>query len=96
MLARAPRDRLAYRFHARDLNLIMAPSRPGASVRFRVTVNGRSTGDLRGSDVDGDGLGTLDAPRLYQLVRQRSPIEERLFEIEFFGPGAEVFAFSFG
>lgn len=33
---------------------------------------------------------------MYQLIRQRGPTEQRLFEIEFLDPGAEIFAFTFG
>jgi thiol-disulfide isomerase/thioredoxin len=88
--------RVAYRFHARDLNLVMGPAARRASVRFRVLINGRPPGTAHGSDVDADGNGTLAEPRLYQLIRQPKPIADRQFEIEFLDPGAEVFSFTFG
>jgi thiol-disulfide isomerase/thioredoxin len=88
--------RIAYRFHARDLHLVMGPTAPGASVRFRVMVDGRPPGVAHGVDVDEQGYGTVTEQRLYQLIRQPNPIVDRQFEIEFLGPGVEAFAFTFG
>ena len=88
--------RLAYRFHARDLHLVMAPAARGASVRFRVLIDGRPPGPAHGSDVDDQGNGTVSEQRLYQLIRQPKPIADRQFEIEFLDPGVEAFAFTFG
>jgi len=88
--------RIAYRFHARDLHLILGPAARGTSVRFRVFLDGQPAGAARGSDVDGRGDGTVAEQRLYQLVRQSGPVDERLFEIEFLDPGVEAFAFTFG
>jgi thiol-disulfide isomerase/thioredoxin len=88
--------RLAFRFHARDLNLVMGPLTRGASIPFRVTLDGRSAGDVHGSDLTPDGSGILDAQRTYQLIRQPGPIEERTFEIEYLEPGAEAYCFTFG
>jgi hypothetical protein len=88
--------RIAYRFHARDLHLIMGPSeRPGA-VAFRVLIDGRPPGASHGTDVDDQGNGTITEQRLYQLIRQAGPIADRQFEIEFLDTGAEAFAFTFG
>jgi thiol-disulfide isomerase/thioredoxin len=87
--------RIAYRFHARDLHLVMGPSRDGA-VRFRVLIDGRPPGSAHGIDVDEQGNGTVVDQRLYQLIRQPGPIVERTFEIEFFDPGIEAFSFTFG
>jgi hypothetical protein len=92
----APRGKLAYRFHARDLHLILAPPAPGIAVRFRVTIDGRPPGAAHGLDVDDQGNGTVTNPRMYQLIRQPTPIGDRLFQIEFLGPGVEAFAFTFG
>jgi len=86
---------VAYRFHARDLHLIMAPSTRGP-IRFRVTLDGRPPGSNRGVDVDGEGWGRLDAPRMYQLIRQTGPIRDRTFEIKFLEPGARAYDFTFG
>ena len=88
--------RIAYRFHARDLHLVMGPAAPATSVRFRVLIDGQPPGAAHGIDVDEQGNGTATQQRLYQLIRQPKPIADRQFEIEFLGPGAEVFAFTFG
>jgi thiol-disulfide isomerase/thioredoxin len=88
--------RIAYRFHARDVHLVMGPSARGSPVRFRVLLDGRPPGAARGGDVDEQGYGTLTEPRLYQLVRQPKPIADRQFEIEFLEPGVEAYAFTFG
>ncbi len=88
--------RIVYRFHARDLHLVMGPATRGASVRFRVLIDGKPPGDARGVDVDAQGYGTLDQQRMYQLIRQQRPIGDRLFEIEFMEAGVEAFAFTFG
>jgi thiol-disulfide isomerase/thioredoxin len=92
----APNGRVAYRFHARDVHLVMGPAAPGTSVRFRVLIDGQPPGPAHGIDVDEQGYGILAEQRLHQLIRQPKPIVDRLFEIEFLGPGAEVFAFTFG
>ena len=91
-----PSGRIAYRFHARDLHLVMGPAAPGTSVRFRVLIDGKPPGAAHGTDVDEQGDGTLTEQRLYQLIRQPTPIVDRQFEIEFLDPGVEVFAFTFG
>jgi thiol-disulfide isomerase/thioredoxin len=88
--------RIVYRFHARDVNLIMGPSARGSSIRFRVFVDGRPPGAAHGVDIDEQGNGTVTEPRMYQLVRHPKPIVDRRFEIEFLGSGAEAFAFTFG
>jgi thiol-disulfide isomerase/thioredoxin len=88
--------RIAYRFHARDLHLVMGPAARGTSVRFRVLIDGQPPGAAHGIDVDDQGNGTVNEQRLYQLIRQSKPIAERQFEIEFLSPGVEVFAFTFG
>jgi thiol-disulfide isomerase/thioredoxin len=91
-----PNGRIAYRFHARDLHLVMGPAARGASVRFRVLIDGQPPGAAHGVDVDGQGNGTVTEQRLHQLIRQPKPIADRQFEIEFLDPGVEVFAFTFG
>lgn len=88
--------RIAYRFHARDLHLVMGPASRGASPRFRVSVDGIPPGEAHGVDVDSDGNGAVREPRMYQLVRQRTPISDRQFEIEFLDSGVEAFSFTFG
>jgi thiol-disulfide isomerase/thioredoxin len=88
--------RIACRFHARDLHLVMRPPAHGRSVRFRVLIDGRPPGAAHGIDVDDAGNGTVVEPRLYQLIRQPRPIADRRFEIEFLDPGVQAFAFTFG
>jgi thiol-disulfide isomerase/thioredoxin len=87
---------IAYRFHARDLNLVLAPPAVGGEVPFRVRLDGEEPGDARGVDVDEGGQGTLVDPRMYQLVRQRGEIAERTFEITFLEAGARAYVFTFG
>ena len=88
--------RIAYRFHARDLHLVMGPAARGTFVRFRVLIDGQPPGAAHGIDVDDQGKGTVTEQRLYQLIRQPKPIADRRFEIEFLDPGVEAFAFTFG
>jgi Thioredoxin like C-terminal domain len=88
--------RIAYRFHARDVHLVMGPAAPGTAVRFRVRLDGQAPATAHGVDIDDQGSGTVSQQRLYQLIRQPNPIADRLFEIEFLDPGVEAFAFTFG
>jgi thiol-disulfide isomerase/thioredoxin len=88
--------RIAYRFHARDLHLVMGPAERGTSIPFRVRVDGEAPDDAHGVDVDDDGSGKVTQQRLYQLVRQRGPVRERTFEITFLAPGVAAYAFTFG
>jgi thiol-disulfide isomerase/thioredoxin len=92
----AAHDRIAYRFHARDLHLILVPPAGAPSARFRVLLDGRPPGDAHGLDVDGHGDGVVAEPRLYQLIRQSGHIAERQFEIEFLDPGVAALCFTFG
>jgi len=91
-----PNGSISYRFHARDLHLVMGPAAPGTSVRFRVRIDGEPPAAAHGIDVDEQGGGAVTEQRLYQLIRQPKPIVDRQFEIEFLGSGVEVFAFTFG
>ena len=88
--------RIAFRFHARDLNLVMGPKARETSVRFRIFIDGQAPDEACGSDVDEQGHGTVSDQRLYQLIRQPGPIADRQFEIEFLDAGVEAFAFTFG
>ena len=88
--------RIAFQFQARDVNLVMGPSRRGHSVPFRVRLDGQAPGSAHGFDVDEGGNGTLADQRLHQLIRQPGSIEERRFEIEFLDAGAEAYCFTFG
>jgi thiol-disulfide isomerase/thioredoxin len=88
--------RLACRFHARDVHLVMGPARRQSPVRFRVSIDGQPPGPARGLDADAEGNGTVVDQRLYQLIRQPPPIVDRTFEIEFLDAGVETYAFTFG
>jgi thiol-disulfide isomerase/thioredoxin len=92
----APNGQIAYRFHARDLHLIMGASAPATSAHFRVTIDGERPGAAHGVDVDGQGYGTVTQQRLYQLIRQPQPIIDRQFQIQFLDPGVEAYDFTFG
>jgi thiol-disulfide isomerase/thioredoxin len=87
---------IAYRFHARDLHLVMAPPSGGQPVRFRVKLDGASPGDDHGIDVDANGMGTVKEPRLHQLIRQTHPVRDRTLEIEFLDLGVLAYVFTFG
>jgi thiol-disulfide isomerase/thioredoxin len=88
--------RIAYRFHARDVHLVMGRSTKEAPVRFRLLIDGQPPGEAHGLDVNAEGYGTVTEQRLYQLIRQSGPVNDRQVEIEFFGSGVEAFAFTFG
>lgn len=92
----SPGGRIALRFHARDLHLVLGPGAPGAPVRFRVLIDGKAPMEHHGSDVGSDGSGTVTSYRLYQLLRQHPPVVDRLFEIEFEDPGVRAYVFTFG
>jgi thiol-disulfide isomerase/thioredoxin len=87
---------IAYRFQARDLNLVLAPPASGAPVRFAVKLDGQPPGDAHGLDVDESGEGAVAEPRMYQLVRQRGAVAQRDFEITFLDPGVRAYVFTFG
>jgi thiol-disulfide isomerase/thioredoxin len=87
--------RIAFRFHARDVHLVMRPQ-AGTSVPFRVLIDGEPPGDAHGLDVDEQGHGTLVQPRLYQLIRERGSVTDRTLEITFLAPGVEAYVFTFG
>jgi len=88
--------RIAFAFHARDLNLVMGPGEQDRPVRFNLRIDGQEPGAGHGVDVDEHGRGTITAPRMYQLVRQTGPVADRTCEIEFLDAGAETFVFTFG
>ena len=87
---------ISFRFHARDVHLVMGPQERGTAVPFRVLLDGDAPGSAHGLDVDEDGHGAVTQQRLYQLIRQEGPIDDRTFEITFLAPGVEAYAFTFG
>jgi thiol-disulfide isomerase/thioredoxin len=88
--------KVVFRFHSRDLHLIMANAKDAKPVRFIVRLNGAAPGENCGVDTRPDGSGEIREPRLYQLIRQKGPIVDRTFEIEFLDPGLHVVDFTFG
>jgi Thioredoxin like C-terminal domain len=96
IVANQANGRIAYRFHARDLHLVMGPATRGTFVRFRVLIDGRRRVLLTEIDVDDQGNGAVSQTRLCQLIRQPEPIADHEFEIEFLDSGVEAFAFTFG
>jgi thiol-disulfide isomerase/thioredoxin len=92
----APGGTIAHRFHARDLHLVMAPAPDNRPARFRVLLDGDPPGAAHGVDIDSDGEGTVTEPRLYQLIRQRTPIADRTFEITFLDADVRAYVFTFG
>ena len=92
----APDGKIAFRFHARDVHLVMGPSARGASVRFRVSVDDEPPGDAHGLDVDEQGEGSVTQQRLHQLIREPGRVTDRTLEISFLDPGVEAYAFTFG
>ena len=90
-----PGAKISFRFHARDLHLVLGPGN-GKPVRFRLTIDGQPPRGDAGVDVAADGTGVMMEQRLYQLVRQKGPVRDRTFTIEFLDPAAEAFSFTFG
>ncbi len=95
-VSNAPDAAIAFRFHARDVNLVLRVREEGASVPFQVRVDGEARGPDAGLDVDDTGRGTVIQPRLYQLIRTQGAIVDRTFEIEFGTEGVEAYVFTFG
>jgi thiol-disulfide isomerase/thioredoxin len=88
--------KIVFRFHSRDLNLVLAPAKDGKPVRFVVRLDGAVPRENGGVDTAPDGSGEIREPRLYQLIRQKGPIVDRIFEIEFLDPGVQALDFTFG
>jgi thiol-disulfide isomerase/thioredoxin len=95
VLQAAP-GKVVFRFHSRDLHLVLAPTQDGKPVRFRATLDGAAPGENCGADTAPDGTGEIREPRLYQLIRQKGSIVDRTFEIEFLDPGVHALDFTFG
>jgi thiol-disulfide isomerase/thioredoxin len=95
VLQEAP-GKIVFRFHSRDLHMVLGPAKHGNPVRFRVKLDGAPPSDDHGSDSAPDGTGEVREPRLYQLIRQKRQVEDRTFEIQFLDPGVHAFSFTFG
>jgi cytochrome c biogenesis protein CcdA/thiol-disulfide isomerase/thioredoxin len=94
--AQSPGGRIAFRFHARDLHLVLGPAADGKPVRFRVTIDGHVPDADAGADIKPDGTGIVTDERLYQLIRLKGEVGDHDFVIEFLDPGVRAFAFTFG
>jgi thiol-disulfide isomerase/thioredoxin len=90
------RGRIVFRFHARDLHLVLGPGAGGKPIRFRVSIDGEAPAEDRGTDVDARGEGVVREQRLYQLIRQSGDVKDRTFTIEFLDAGVQAYAFTFG
>jgi thiol-disulfide isomerase/thioredoxin len=90
-----PGGSIAFRFHARDVHLVMAGG-ARAPIPFRVLLDGEPPGPSHGVDVDEEGNGSLGDGRMYQLVRAHDTVRDRTLEITFLEPGAEAYSFTFG
>ena len=87
---------IVYRFHARDLHLVLGPGADGRPVRFQLTIDGAPPGNSHGTDADADGHGVVSGQRLYQLIRQSGGVTDHTFDIRFLDPGVQAYAFTFG
>ena len=95
VLQSAP-GKIVFRFHSRDLHFVLAPAKDSKPIRFVVRLDGVAPGENHGGDIAPDGSGEIRDPRLYQLIRQKGPIVDRTFEIEFLDPGVQALDFTFG
>jgi hypothetical protein len=95
-LLRQGPGKIVFRFHSRDVHMVLAPPKGGKPVRFTVRIDGAAPGENHGVDSDADGIGEVRGPRMYQLIRQKGQIKDRTFEIEFSDPGVQAFSFTFG
>jgi cytochrome c biogenesis protein CcdA/thiol-disulfide isomerase/thioredoxin len=87
---------IVYRFHARDLHLVLGPGAGGKPIRFRVLLDGKTPGVNHGSDTDENGVGVINEQRLYQLIRQSTSVGEHVFSIEFLDGNVQAYSFTFG
>jgi Thioredoxin like C-terminal domain len=93
---RAVPGKIVFRFHSRGLHLVLAPAKDAKPIRFVVRLDGAAPGENCGVDTAPDGSGEIRELRLYQLIRQRGPIVDRTFEIEFLDLGVQALDFTFG
>jgi cytochrome c biogenesis protein CcdA/thiol-disulfide isomerase/thioredoxin len=88
--------KIVFRFHARDVHLVLGPSKAGKPVRYRVKIDGKPPEESHGGDTDSNGNGTVLDHRLYQLIRRKNSTDDHTFEIQFLDSGVQVFSFTFG
>jgi Thioredoxin like C-terminal domain len=87
---------IVFRFHARDLHLVMGPASGTGPIHFKVTIDGAPSAENHGVDTDTQGQGVVTDQRLYQLIRQTDSIADHTFEIQFLDPGIQAYSFTFG
>jgi cytochrome c biogenesis protein CcdA/thiol-disulfide isomerase/thioredoxin len=87
---------IRFRFHARDLHLVLGPSSKGRSIRFRILLDGQAPGSDHGVDANAQGAGAVTDYRLYQLLRLQNAAGDHTFEIQFLDPGVQAYSFTFG
>jgi hypothetical protein len=75
---------------------VLAPTKDGKPVRFKVTRDGAVLGENHAADSAPDGTGEVRDPRLYQLIWLRTSSPRSDSEIEFLDPGIQAFSFTFG
>jgi thiol-disulfide isomerase/thioredoxin len=92
----AAQGKVVFRFHSRDVHMVLGPAKNGSRVRFKVRLDATAPGEDHGVDSSPDGTGEVREPRMYQLIRQKGRVQDRTFEIEFLDPAVEVFSFTFG
>jgi thiol-disulfide isomerase/thioredoxin len=88
--------KIGFRFHSRDLHMVLGPGKNGMPVRFRAKLNGAAPGEDHGWDCGSDGMGEIREPRMYQLVREKGPVGDSMYEMELLDAGVELFSFTFG
>jgi hypothetical protein len=88
--------KIVYRFHARDLHLVLGPGPNGNAIRFRVQLDGAPPGANHGADTDDNGNGVIKEQRLYQLIRQATAVDQHVFSIEFLDSDVQAYSFTFG
>jgi thiol-disulfide isomerase/thioredoxin len=94
--SRAAGAKIVFRFHSRDLHMVLGPGKDGKAVRFKVRLDGAAPGEDHGVDSGRDGAGQIHEPRMYQLIRQKGEARDRTFEIQFLDTGVRAYSFTFG
>ena len=89
--------KIVFRFHARDLHLVLGPTADGKPVRFRVTIDGQAPGENHGVDTDAQGQRRRNGiSACINWCGKQGTSQDHIFTIEFQDPGVQAFAFTFG
>jgi Thioredoxin like C-terminal domain len=70
---------------------VLAPTKDGKPVRFKVTRDGAVLGDDHGADSAPDGTGEVRDPRLYQLIWLERQVQDRTLRSNSLIPAFRVF-----